>query len=126
MLLPEVCANFPTILRINAQLIDARTGMNLWVERFDSNVEDPFAAQDKLVKQVVAQLGLRLDTAERELLNKERKPGPSLSAYEAYLKGVQCFTFESQEGLEESRAWFERATHVGSDICAGLGLPCLH
>ncbi len=111
----------PSHLRINAQLIDARTGTNLWVDRFDCDVEDPFAAQDKLVKQVVAQLGLRLDTAERELLAKERKPGPSLNAYEAYLKGVQSFTFETREGIEESRAWFERATELDPNFARAWG-----
>jgi len=108
-------------LRISAQLIDARSGLNLWAERFDSPTQDPFAGQDELVKQVVAQLGLRLDAAEREILQRERKPGPSLNAYEAYLKGVNAFTFESREGLEESRSWFERAVELDPGFARAWG-----
>jgi class 3 adenylate cyclase/TolB-like protein len=108
-------------LRISAQLIDARSGLNLWAERFDSPTQDPFAGQDELVKQVVAQLGLRLDAAERELLQRERKPGPNLNAYEAYLKGVNTFTFESREGLDESRAWFERAIELDPGFARAWG-----
>jgi class 3 adenylate cyclase/TolB-like protein len=108
-------------LRISAQLIDARSGLNLWAERFDSSTQDASAGQDELVKQVVAQLGLRLDAAERELLLRERKPGPNLSAYEAYLKGISTFTFETREGLEESRAWFERAIELDPDFARAWG-----
>jgi adenylate cyclase len=108
-------------LRISAQLIDARSGLNIWAERFDSPTQDPFAGQDELVKHVVAQLGLRLDTAERELLMKERRPGPSLNAYEAYLKGINAFTFENPDGLEESRRWFERATELDPSFARAWG-----
>ena len=108
-------------LRISAQLIDARTGLNLWAERFESPTQDPFAGQDDMVKLVVAQLGLRLDTAERELLGKERKPGPGLNAYEAYLKGMNAFTFENRAGLEESRAWFERAIELDPSFARAWG-----
>lgn len=108
-------------VRISAQLINAHTGLNLWVERFDSPTGDPFAGQDELVKHVVAQLGLRLDAAEREILTKERKPGPDFNAYEAYLKGINAFTFESREGLEESRGWFERATELDPSFARAWG-----
>ncbi len=108
-------------LRISAQLIDAHTGLNLWVERFDNPTSDPFAGQDELVKHVVAQLGLRLDAAEREILTKERKPGPDFNAYEAYLKGINAFTFESREGLEESRGWFERAIELDPSFARAWG-----
>ena len=52
-------------LRINAQLIDAGTGLHKWAERFDGAWQDVFALQDKVIASVVNALELRLATGER-------------------------------------------------------------
>jgi serine/threonine protein kinase len=62
-------------LRINAQLIDARTGLHLWSQRFDRQLEDVFAIQDEISLAVVDQL-------EVELLGSE---DPRLDALAARL-----------------------------------------
>jgi TolB-like protein/class 3 adenylate cyclase len=43
-------------VRVNAQLIDARTDSQLWAERYDRDVADVFAIESELAGKIVAQL----------------------------------------------------------------------
>ena len=45
-------------LRVVAQLIDAETGVHLWSQSYDRRVEDVFAVQTDLTRQIVAVAGL--------------------------------------------------------------------
>ena len=55
-------------MRINAQLIDTKTGGHLWAERFDGAWAEVFALQDKVVASVAGALKLKLvpSSAERD------------------------------------------------------------
>ena len=46
-------------VRINAQLLDAKTGAHLWAETFDRDLttKDIFAVQDEITSKVVAKIG---------------------------------------------------------------------
>ena len=44
-------------VRITAQLIDAKTGNNLWSERWDRPDKDIFAIQTEIAEQVANRLG---------------------------------------------------------------------
>src|SRR5207247_10339783 len=50
--------------RIGVQLIDARNGYHLWSERFDRDIEDIFAIQDEIARNVIDALGLSLSEPE--------------------------------------------------------------
>ena len=43
-------------VRITAELVDVATGLHVWTERYDRELEDPFALQDELVSRIVAEL----------------------------------------------------------------------
>ena len=47
-------------IRIIAQLIDATTGQHEWAERYDRQLEDIFAVQDEITKEVVSAIDVRL------------------------------------------------------------------
>ena len=51
-------------LRMTAQLIDATTGRHLWSERYDREVQEIFALQDEITKQIVAALEVQLTAGE--------------------------------------------------------------
>ena len=51
-------------MRINGQLIDAVTGVHVWVERYDRKFDDIFALQDENALSVVAS---PLDKSMREM-----------------------------------------------------------
>ncbi len=47
-------------LRVTGQLIDASTGEHLWAERYDRKVEDIFALQDDMTREIVSALQVSL------------------------------------------------------------------
>jgi adenylate cyclase len=71
-------------VRINAQLIDAKTGAHLWADKFDRDYADIFALQDEVTARITAALKIKLTKAEKTEL--ARIPTKNLEAYELYLQ----------------------------------------
>jgi adenylate cyclase len=61
-------------VRITAQLIDAATGNHVWADRYDGDLSDVFALQDKITNSVVAAIEPRLLEAE-SIRSHGRMPG---------------------------------------------------
>ena len=55
-------------VRINAQLIDASNGHHLWADRYDGDMSDIFALQDKITRKIISALALRLTASEQKAL----------------------------------------------------------
>jgi len=72
-------------LRINAQLVDARTDFPLWSERFDREMKDVFEVQDEMARKIAEALRVTLSPEELEAL--AIKPTENLQAYDLYLRG---------------------------------------
>ena len=71
-------------LRINAQLIDARTDTHLWAETYDRTAADLFAIQSELAQSIVTQLKAKL--SPRQKAEIEERPTQDLDAFELYLQ----------------------------------------
>src|SRR2546425_5344305 len=52
-------------IRINAQLIDARTDSHVWAETYDRTASDLFAIQSELAESIVAQLKAKLSPQQK-------------------------------------------------------------
>jgi TolB-like protein/Tfp pilus assembly protein PilF len=52
-------------VRVTAQLIDATTGHHLWAERYDRDLEDIFAVQDEITREIVVALDVQLREGEQ-------------------------------------------------------------
>jgi TolB-like protein/Tfp pilus assembly protein PilF len=71
-------------LRINAQLIDARTDTHIWAETYDRTAADLFAIQSELAESIVAQLKTKLSPKQKAEI--EERPTQDLDAFELYLQ----------------------------------------
>jgi adenylate cyclase len=101
-------------LRITVQLVDAQNGYYLWSERFDREIEDIFAIQDEIARNVLDALGLSLtEREERHLL----KPSTTnVEAYEFYLRGRKLFQTWNRQNMEFARQMFARAVAIDPDF----------
>jgi TolB-like protein/DNA-binding winged helix-turn-helix (wHTH) protein/Tfp pilus assembly protein PilF len=70
-------------LRINAQLVDAKSGQQLKSLEFDRSVSDIFALQDEIAGQLAAALQVQLLSADMKRVDRSRNT--SLEAYLSYL-----------------------------------------
>jgi TolB-like protein/class 3 adenylate cyclase/Flp pilus assembly protein TadD len=71
-------------VRVNAQLIDAKTGMQLWAESYDRDISDVFAIENELAEQIVSQLKSKLSPKEKAAI--EDKPTADLAAHDLYIR----------------------------------------
>src|SRR5207244_7025266 len=74
-------------LRINAQLIDARTDTHIWAETYDRTASDVFAIQSELAESIVAQLKAKLSPKQKAEI--EERPTQDLVAFDFYLQAKQ-------------------------------------
>src|SRR6476660_6956172 len=76
-------------VRVNAQLIDARTDGHLWAENYDRPLDDVFAIQSEIAKTIANQLQAKLSPTEKAAI--EKPPTTDLTAYDLYLRAQALF-----------------------------------
>jgi len=95
-------------LRINAQLVDAATGKNLWAERYKGDTTRLFELQDKITQKIVTALAARMNVPDRGELARPRTE--NTKAYDAFLLGRQLFfQFKTKEQNRTARELFAKA-----------------
>jgi serine/threonine protein kinase/Tfp pilus assembly protein PilF len=90
-------------VRVNAQLIDARTDRHLWAQTYDRELADVFAIQSEIAEQIVSQLKSKLSPQEKAAI--ERKPAADLGAYDLYIRAktlIETPNLLRQETLSEA------------------------
>jgi TolB-like protein/class 3 adenylate cyclase/Flp pilus assembly protein TadD len=101
-------------VRVNAQLINARTDSQLWAERYDRDVADVFAIESELAGKIVAQLQAKISPSEKAAI--ERKPTDNVEAYDAYLSGLafeaRYYSSYSPDLIRKATAFYERAVQL--------------
>src|SRR5437868_9099264 len=76
-------------IRVNAQLIDARTDAHLWAEHYDRPLDDVFAIQSEIAKTIADQLQAKISPTEKAAI--EKAPTTDLVAYDRYLRAQELF-----------------------------------
>lgn len=94
-------------LRVSAQLIDAASGHHIWAERYDRDLDDIFAVQDELVRDIVGVLRQQID--QLGLQRAQRKGTENLSAYEHVLHGRAHYDKMTAAGDLAALSCFQRA-----------------
>ncbi|MFC1885615.1 tetratricopeptide repeat protein [Thermodesulfobacteriota bacterium] len=110
-------------VRINAQLIDAKTSGHLWAERWDGKMDDIFALQDKITAKIVAALAVKLTADETKRMAD--KGTNNIEAYDAYLKGSDYRFRGTNEDLVKAISFYKKAIELDPDYgkaYAGLSL----
>jgi serine/threonine protein kinase/tetratricopeptide (TPR) repeat protein len=94
-------------LRINTQLMDARTAFPLWSERYDRELQDIFEVQDEIARKIAEALRITLTPQERAAI--AAKPTENLQAYDLYLRGKSQVRRVTRQDLEFGLQMFEGA-----------------
>ena len=103
-------------VRINVQLINARTDTHVWAEHYDGELADVFALQSALSEKIVEQLKAKLSPAEKAAIDEQ--PTRDLAAYNLYehaksILSSAIFNFREKEKLFEAANLLQDA--VGRD-----------
>jgi TolB-like protein/Tfp pilus assembly protein PilF len=73
-------------VRVNAQLIDARTDKHLWAKTYDRELADVFAIETEVAQAIANELQAKLSPGERARI--EQIPTQNLAAYDLYVRAV--------------------------------------
>ena len=74
-------------IRVNAQLIDARTDAHVWAQTYDRDLADVFIIQSEIAKAIAGQLQAKLSPKENSAINE--RPTSDVAAYDLYLRAKQ-------------------------------------
>ena len=101
-------------VRITAQLIDGASAGHLWAERYDRDLDDIFAVQDEVTRQIVEALKITLNADERDRIGGPRTD--NVEAYDYVLRGRELFLRYTAEANAEARTMFEAAIALDPDF----------
>ena len=73
-------------VRVNAQLINARTDAHEWADNYDRPVDDVFAIQSEIAKAIADQLQAKLSPSEKSAI--EQRPTNDVAAFDLYSRAV--------------------------------------
>jgi serine/threonine protein kinase/tetratricopeptide (TPR) repeat protein len=110
-------------VRVNVQLIDSRTGAQVWAERYDRSMADVFAIQAEVAKSIAEKLKARLTPAEKDKIASP--PTKDLVAYDYYLRakaidraGYSLAAAAGSEGSQRIRLLEEALAHDPNFLAA--------
>lgn len=103
-------------LRVTAQLIDAVDGHHLWSERFDRRIDDVFAIQDEIMREIVTALRIKLSDGEQARM--WLRGTDNVDAWSNAMEGVDLAAQGSANTVAEGRRLLERAVAIDPDYAA--------
>src|SRR5436190_5747203 len=71
-------------VRVNAQLVDARTDRHIWGQTYDRDLADVFAIQSEIAKTIADQLQAKLSPSEENAI--QLPPTNDISAFDLYAR----------------------------------------
>src|SRR4030088_3464552 len=87
-------------VRINAQLIDARTDLHVWNDSYDREITDLFALQTELARRIA--FALRANLSPREKASLQVHPTSDLDAYDLFLRARDLFRWSGSGDPHEN------------------------
>ena len=97
-------------VRINAQLVDAKTNNHVWAERYDRDSSDIFALQDEISEAIVKALRLRLLPQEKKAI--ERRGTDNAQAHNLYLMARQSHVTGQESDARSAEAIVRLCTRI--------------
>lgn len=100
----------PSGLRINAVLVNAATGWQIWGESFRCELDEILEIQDEIVRQISAALGVKISGDEERQITARYTENSS--AYQAYIEGRFYWSRYTRSGIEKAIERFCKAIQL--------------
>jgi TolB-like protein/class 3 adenylate cyclase/Tfp pilus assembly protein PilF len=99
-------------VRVNTQLINARTDVHEWAENYDRPIDDVFAIQSEIAKAIADQLQAKLSPNEKNAI--EQPPTSDVTAFDLYSRAkslilTTSFSALATENVEQAIALLNQA-----------------
>ena len=94
-------------VRVNVQLINARSDVHLWAETYDRSLTDVFQIESDIAKAIANKLKAKLTGLEEEAIATQ--PTQNSEAHQLYLKGRYFWNKRTSDGLKTAIDYFNQA-----------------
>jgi TolB-like protein/Tfp pilus assembly protein PilF len=105
-------------VRITGQLIEARTGVHLWADKFEGLLDDVFELQDQVTSSVVGIVAPKIQLTEIE--RATRKPTDNLEAYDWYLRAEAEFAKWTRDASDDAIRMFQKALELDPNCASAM------
>jgi adenylate cyclase len=106
-------------VRISVKLSDAEAGAQIWAERFDGDLDDVFALQDRIALNVAGVIEPTVHAVEAR--RAARRPLESLGAYDLYLRAASLRATLRRDEVAKALELLERALALEPNFAPALG-----
>ena len=97
-------------VRVNVQLVNAKTGVNVWGQRYDRKLTEVFAVQDEVTRSIVNALAIRMTSQEETRL--AQRATDNLKAYDFFQEGQRITRGRTRPDIEQARGLYQKAIEV--------------
>jgi len=104
-------------VRVTTQLIAVNNDQHVWAQSYDRNLDDVFAVQSDIAKQVSD--ALRVKILKSELERIDRRPTENTKAYGFYLQGRSHWNKRGESDIKKAAQYFQQA--IKEDDTFALG-----
>jgi TolB-like protein len=98
-------------VRVNVQLLDARSDAHLWAKSYDRDLKDIFAVESEVAEEIANALRAKLSTREANAV--AAAPTSDTEAYDLFLKGEyqerQAENSENVDFFDQAETFYRRA-----------------
>jgi adenylate cyclase len=105
-------------LRVNVQLIDARSAKHIWADRYDIEMKEVFKIQDEITRHVVTELDVALLQGEQARVWRLTTVNPH--AYELYMRGRSAHDLYTRDDLLRAKGFYEQALDLDPKFVIAL------
>jgi TolB-like protein len=98
-------------VRLNAQLIDARSDNHLWAQTYDADLTDVFGIQTKIAQEIAYQPQAKVSAGEKAAI--AQVPTTNLAAYDLYQRALPLeYALPQHESVLEGIRLLEQAVKL--------------
>ncbi|NIS79878.1 MAG: guanylyl cyclase, partial [Anaerolineales bacterium] len=105
-------------IRINAQLVDAVTGNQLWAETYDRELKDVFALQDEITRKVVTEMAVKISWGE--MARSWTHATENYEALDLYFQADKLFSRFEKESNVRARELLTKAIELDSKFARAI------
>jgi len=100
-------------VRVNAQLIHARTDRHIWAERYECDLNNVIGMQADIARSIAQTIKTRLTPEEFDRLKRGQSISPE--AHRSYLKGRYFWNKRTEDGFLKAIDYFNQAIELNPD-----------
>ena len=108
-------------VRINVQLLEARSDRHLWAKAYDRDTSEIMSLQQDVANSIAHEIQAKLTPQENQRQAQNRQVDPE--AYDDYLRGMYFWHKFTEPGMRQAQEYFEKS--VQKDPSNALGYAWL-